>query len=344
MQACPRTAPLLQPPYATKSPVSSSVTPRFLRMPGIKSRCFWLELYATRMVTTDPAGQTGNTVDALPQHCCASQAAPALDPGPDFPPLVAPMDVDAGRQHRGRAEGVVDDVDGRDEPVLMDGEDEDMIMLHVRCCQLSTLARAAGMAAMQHRPADASQQTSAPQIIKASSLYTNARTVDCCGALTLQLPEHVPISFLAARESQMLAPRSTVGSLLCCGAQHEHGSIGDDGDEHGDDGDMHDVEEDMSGDEGEEDDDDDDVIDDEILDGGGRGEDDGGDVSLGVRRLQVCSGSLVRGRANKSHSTRGLYVSECGVESARLSFRRTGTAHRLHAKAFYLPIRLDKIS
>jgi hypothetical protein len=68
-------------------------------------------------------------------------------------------------------------------------------------------------------------------------------------------------------------------------AQHEHGSVGEDGDDRGDEGDMHDVEEDMS--EGEEDDDEDDVIDDEILDGGGRGEDDGGDVSLGVRRLQV---------------------------------------------------------
>ena len=61
-----------------------------------------------------------------------TQAPTALDPGPEFPPLVAPVDVDGGREHPGHTEDA-DDMDGHDEPVLMDGEDEEMFMLHVRC-------------------------------------------------------------------------------------------------------------------------------------------------------------------------------------------------------------------
>ncbi len=65
----------------------------------------------------------------------AVQTPPALDPGPDFPPLVAPMDVDdgaAGYPGGSVEDDADDDVEGHPEQGMSDGEDEEMIMLHVR--------------------------------------------------------------------------------------------------------------------------------------------------------------------------------------------------------------------
>ena len=84
---------------------------------------------------------------AMPQHCAqsdlsvrsaprciraAAQTPPAPDPGPEFPPLVAPVDVDDGAAAYagGALNDDVDDVD--QEQGISDGEDEEMIMLHVR--------------------------------------------------------------------------------------------------------------------------------------------------------------------------------------------------------------------
>ena len=63
------------------------------------------------------------------------QAAAALDPGPDFPPLVATLNTDdrAGAYAGGGGlEDDIDDIEGHNEHGMSDGEDEEMIMLHVR--------------------------------------------------------------------------------------------------------------------------------------------------------------------------------------------------------------------
>ena len=97
----------------------------------------------------------------------------------------------------------------------------------------------------------------APCPIRKVAIVCNGVRTDCGCSQRMACTMHSAVLALIALQA-----------CMCAAAQHEHGSMGEDGDER-DDGDMHDVEEDMSADEGEEDDDEDDVIDDEILDGGG---------------------------------------------------------------------------